>query len=177
MSLRRRVILLATSIVVMVVAVLAVAEYAVVRSVGQRAVDNELHSKAQLLIESGRLEADPGKAIEGVAGSDVSAMYIVPGRTIYAANQQGQALPVGQAEKDVIAGKQPLSLRTGAHQRVLAERTRNGGTLLLSKTLSDNETMLRWLGAALLMTGCVGVAIAAAGGAMVTSPRHSDTRR
>ena len=56
-------------------------------------IDNQLHSRARLLIESGSLAADPGKAIEGTAYSDVNAMLVNPGRSIYTANQQGQTLP------------------------------------------------------------------------------------
>ena len=61
-----------------------------------------LQSRARLLIASGSLAADPGKAIEGTAYSDVNAMLIIPGKSIFTA-QEGQTLPIGATEKSVIA--------------------------------------------------------------------------
>lgn len=73
-SLRWRVMLLAMSMVAMVVVLMAVAVYVVVSRALYQDVDNQLQSRAKLLIESGSLAADPGKAIEGTAYSDVNAM-------------------------------------------------------------------------------------------------------
>ena len=80
LSLRWRVMLLAMSMVAMVVVLMAVAVYAVVSRALYDDIDNQLHSRARLLIESGSLAADPGKAIEGTAYSDVNAMLVNPGR-------------------------------------------------------------------------------------------------
>ncbi len=85
------------SMVAMVVVLMAVAVYAVVSAALYTDIDNQLQSRAQLLIASGSLAADPGKAIEGTAYSDVNAMLVNPGRSIYTANQQGQTLPIGAA--------------------------------------------------------------------------------
>ena len=93
LSLRWRVMLLAMSMVAMVVVLMALAVYVVVSRALYDDIDNQLHSRARLLIESGSLAADPGKAIEGTAYSDVNAMLVNPGRSIYTANQQGQRLP------------------------------------------------------------------------------------
>jgi len=59
LSLRWRVMLLAMSMVAMVVVLMAVAVYAVVSRALYEDVDNQLHSRARLLIESGSLAADP----------------------------------------------------------------------------------------------------------------------
>ena len=96
--------LLAISMVAMVVISMAVAVYAVISAALYKDIDNQLQSRAQLLIASGSLAADPAKAIEGTAYSDVNAMLVNPGRSIFTANQEGQSLPVGQAEKAVIRG-------------------------------------------------------------------------
>jgi len=104
--------LLAMSMVAMVVVLMAVAVYAVVSAALYTDIDNQLQSRAQLLIASGSLAADPAKAIEGTAYSDVNAMLVNPGRSIYTANQQGQTLPVGQPEKAVIRGELFMSRRT-----------------------------------------------------------------
>ena len=130
-------------------------------------IDNQLHSRARLLIESGSLAADPGKAIEGTAYSDVNAMLVNPGRSIYTANQQGQTLPIGKQEKDVMSGQLLLSLRTADHQRVLAVHLNNGSSLLISKSLAPTGQVLKRLGTVLLIVGGIGVAIAAFAGGMV----------
>ena len=93
------------SMVAMVVVLMAVAVYAVVSRALYDDIDNQLHSRARLLIESGSLAADPGKAIEGTAYSDVNAMLVNPGRSIYTANQEGQTLPLGRAGKGCGAGR------------------------------------------------------------------------
>ena len=114
LSLRWRVMLLAMSMVAMVVVLMALAVYAVISRALYSDIDNQLQSRAQLLIASGSLAADPGKAIEGTAYSDVNAMLVNPGgHSIYTAQQPGQTLPVGPPEKAVIRGE---LLHVAAHR-------------------------------------------------------------
>jgi two-component system sensor histidine kinase MprB len=167
LSLRWRVMLLAMSMVAMVVVLISVAVYAVVSRALYNDIDNQLHSRARLLIESGSLAADPGKAIEGTAYSDVNAMLVNPGRSIYTANQEGQTLPLGEPEKDVVAGELLMSLRTANHQRVLALHLTNGSSLLISKSLAPTNQVLKRLGTVLLIVGGLGVLVAAMAGAAV----------
>ncbi|MDT7768719.1 MAG: two-component system, OmpR family, sensor histidine kinase MprB, partial [Mycobacterium sp.] len=160
--------LLAMSMVAMVVVLMAVAVYAVISAALYKDIDNQLQSRAQLLIASGSLAADPAKAIEGTAYSDVNAMLVNPGRSIFTANQEGQTLPVGPPEKAVIRGDLFMSRRTAADQRVLAVHLPNGSSLLISKSLAPTDavmTKLRWV---LLIVGGVGMAVAAVAGGMVT---------
>lgn len=167
LSLRWRVMLLAMSMVAMVVVLMAVAVYAVVSAALYSDIDNQLQSRAQLLIASGSLAADPGKAIEGTAYSDVNAMLVNPGRSIYTANQQGQTLPVGQPEKSVINGELFMSRRTVANQRVLAVHLPNGSSLLISKSLAPTNAVMTRLKWVLLAVGGIGVVVAAISGGMV----------
>jgi len=167
LSLRWRVMLLAMSMVAMVVVLMAVAVYAVVSRALYDDIDNQLHNRARLLIESGSLAADPAKAIEGTAYSDVNAMLVNPGRAIYTANQQGERLPLGDPEQAVISGQLWMSLRSVNQQRVLALHLPNDSTLLISKSLAPTDTVLGRLGTVLLIVGGVGVVVAAmAGGAV-----------
>lgn len=168
LSLRWRVMLLAMSMVALVVVLMAVAVYAVISAALYNDIDNQLQSRAEMLIASGSLAADPRKAIEGTAYSDVNAMLVNPGRSIYTANQPGQRLPVGPQEKAVISGELFLSRRTAAGQRVLAVHLPNGSTLLISKSLAPTRAVtlkLRWV---LLVVGGLGVVVAAVAGGMVT---------
>ena len=120
-----------------------------------------------MLIASGSLAADPGKAIEGTAYSDVNAMLVNPGRSIYTANQQGQTLPVGEPEKSVIRGELLMSRRTVANQRVLAVHLPNGSSLLISKSLAPTNAVMTKLKWVLLAVGGIGVVVAAIAGGMV----------
>ena len=166
-SLRWRVMLLAMSMVAMVVVLMALAVYVVVSRALYQDIDNQLQTRARLLIESGSLAADPGKAIEGTAYSDVNAMLVNPGRSIYTANQEGQTLPLGEPEKDVIQGKLIWSLRTADYQRVLAIHLSNGSSLLISKTMVPTGKVLNRLGTILLIVGGLGMAVAAIAGGTV----------
>lgn len=168
LSLRWRVMLVAMSMVALVVVLISVAVYAVISAALYKDIDNQLQSRTEMLIASGSLAADPRKAIEGTAYSDVNAMLVNPGRSIYTANQPGQRLPVGQQEKAVIRGELFLSRRTASGQRVLAVHLPNGSTLLISKSLAPTQAVtmkLRWV---LLVVGGVGVVVAAVAGGMVT---------
>ena len=160
--------LLAMSMVAMVVVLMSLAVYAVISAALYNDLDNQLQSRAQLLIASGSLAADPGKAIEGTAYSDVNAMLVNPGKSIYTANQPGQILPVGTPEKAVIRGELFMSRRTADDQRVLSIHLPNGSSLLLSKSLKPTEHVMAKLRFVLLMVGGVGVAVAAVAGGMVT---------
>ena len=166
-SLRWRVMLFAMSMVAMVVVLMAVAVYVVVSSALYKDIDSQLHSRARLLIESGSLWADPGKAIEGSAYSDVNAMLVNPGRSIYTANQEGQTLPLGEPEKSVVRGELLMSLRTVNYQRVLAVHLSNGSSLLISKSLAPTGKILKRLGTILLIVGGLGMAVAAIAGGTV----------
>ena len=166
-SLRWRVMLLAMSMVAMVVVLMAVAVYVVISRALYQEVDTQLHNRARLLIESGSLAANPGKAIEGTAYSDVNAMLVIPGRSIYTANQEGQTLPLGAPEKDVIQGELQLSLRTADYQRVLAVHLSNGSSLLISKSMEPTSKVLKGLVTVLLIVGGLGMAVAAIAGGTV----------
>lgn len=160
--------LLAMSMVAMVVILMAFAVYAVISAALYNDIDDQLQSRAQLLINSGSLDADPEKAIEGTAYSDVNAMLVNPGESVYTANQPGQALPVGAAEKAVIRGELFMSRRTAGDQRVLAIHLANGRSLLISKSLRPTEVVMTKLRFVLLLVGGIGVAVAAVAGGMVT---------
>jgi two-component system sensor histidine kinase MprB len=160
--------LLAMSMVAMVVVLISVAVYAVVSAALYDDIDNQLQSRAQLLIASGSLSSDPAKAIEGTAYSDVNAMLINPGRSIYTANQEGQTLPIGDIERAVISGELFMSRRTAADQRVLAVHLPNSSTLLISKSLSPTDAVMMKLRWVLLIVGGIGVAVAAVAGGAVT---------
>ncbi|WP_407685064.1 HAMP domain-containing sensor histidine kinase [Mycobacterium sp. HUMS_1102779] len=168
LSLRWRVMLMAMSTGVMVVLLMDFAVYASVSAALYKDIDNQLQSRAQLMIASGSLGADPGKAIEGSAYSDVNAMLVNPGHSVYTAQQPGQTLPVGPPEKAVINGELLMSRRTASDQRILAIHLPNGSTLLISKSLKPTQAVMNQVGWVLLIVGGIGVVVAAVAGGMVT---------
>jgi two-component system, OmpR family, sensor histidine kinase MprB len=169
-SLRWRVMLLAMSMVLMAVVLMGVAVYAVVSRALYDDIDTQLMARAQLLVDSGSLSADPAKAIEGTAYSDVNAMFVIPDRARYTApGSDGEDPPLGGPEKDVIAGRLTMSKRTVSHQRVLALHFSNGTSLILWKSLAPTGQVLKRMGTVLFLVGGIGVAIAAIAGGMVAS--------
>jgi len=127
-SLRWRVMLRPCRWWPMVVVLMAVAVYVVVSRALYQDIDNQLQTRARLLIESGSLAADPARPSRAPlfrrqrdAGE--------PGPRHYATNQEGQTLPLGQPEKEVIQGQLLWSLRTTNYQRVLAIHLSNGSSL------------------------------------------------
>jgi two-component system, OmpR family, sensor histidine kinase MprB len=162
--------LMAMAMVAMVVVLMAFAVYAVISAALYSDIDNQLQSRAQLLIDSGLLDADPKTAIQGIAySSDVNAMLIDPAnKSRYRAELPGETLPIGPPEKAVIQGELIMSRRTVAGQRVLARHLPNGSSLLISKSLKPTEAVMTKLRLVLLMVGGTGVAVAAVAGGMVT---------
>ena len=161
--------LLAMSMVLMAVVLMGVAVYAVVSRALYDDIDTQLMTRAQLLMDSGSLSADPAKAIEGTAYSDVNAMFVIPDRAKYTASPDGEDPPLGGPEKDVIAGRLTMSKRTVSHQRVLALHFSNGTSLILWKSLAPTGQVLKRMGTVLFLVGGIGVAIAAIAGGMVAS--------
>ncbi len=169
LSLRWRVMLLAMSTGAMVLVLMEIAIYVVVLHATYSNIDKELQSRAQLMINSGALTAEPGKAIEGTAYSDVNAMLVNPGgHAIYTAQQPGQSLPVGPPEKAVIRGELLMSQRTASDQRVFAIHLSDGSSLLISKSLKPTEMFMGQMRWVLLIVGGIGVAVAAIAAGMAT---------
>ena len=121
LSLRWRVMLLAMSMVAMVVVLMAVAVYAVVSRALYDDMDNQLHSRARLLIESGSLTTDPAKVIEGTAYSDVnSRMY--PGSHSHSTTpsasspaRRSMRREAGDVDREVGARLEPMKWKPVGH--------------------------------------------------------------
>ncbi|HEU0190962.1 MAG TPA: HAMP domain-containing sensor histidine kinase [Mycobacterium sp.] len=167
LSLQSRVMLLAVFMVALVFFLVAFVLLRVISSALYSDLDNQLKSRVEMLVASGSLAADPAKAIDGTAYSDVNAMLVNPPRSIYSANQPGQRLPVGAQEKAVIRGELFWSRRTVAGQRVLAVRLPDGATLLISKSLAPTEAVMLKVTRSLLIVCGIGVVVAAAAGSIV----------
>ncbi|MFZ2175961.1 MAG: HAMP domain-containing sensor histidine kinase [Rhodococcus sp. (in: high G+C Gram-positive bacteria)] len=165
-SLRWRVTLLAASVVAIAVAVMAIAAYAVVSRALYADVDNQLRTRASALIDSNLVTFDP-RYIAGATlyTTDISVALIFPDLNTY--TPPGSSVPIGEPELSVARGERDTSLRTAENERVLAERTQDGSTLVIAQRLAPTGAVLDRLAWVLFVVGGCGVVLAAAAGTTV----------
>lgn len=165
-SLRRRVTALAATVAVVLVAVMTVTTFLVVRQALYGSVDTDLRNRAASLIDSSALALDPrGVATLATAfTTDINVALMYPDGTVYA---PGEPIPIGPPEIAVAAAEQSSSLHTERGQRIFAERSATGVTLVLSQRLEGTQDVLDHLALVLGVVGGAGVFFAAAAGAVV----------
>lgn len=165
-SLRGRVTALATTVAVVLVAVMAVATYFVVRSALYSEVDSQLRARAETFVDSTALTLDPNfvTTLARAFTSDISVALLYPDGSVYG---PGPHIPIGGPEVSVASGDAASSLRTASGHRILAERSRSGVTLVLSQSLGPTHQVLDRLALVLGIIGGIGVVIAAAAGTAV----------
>lgn len=165
-SLRWRVTLLAASVVAIAVALMAFAAYAVVSRALYADVDHQLRSRASAIVDNDLITFDP-RYIAGATlyTTDISVALIFPDLNKYI--PPGSVVPIGPAELAVARGQLDSSLRTVEGNRVLAERTRDGSTLVIAQRLEPTEDVLDRLAWVLFVVGGCGVVLAAAAGTTV----------
>lgn len=165
-SLRRRLSLLAASVVAIAVALLAFAGYQVVSRALHSEIDSQLQTRADDLIQSSLLSLDPTNAASvTLYTSEVSVALVYPNLSAFV--PAGASVPIGGPERAVAQGQATQSLRTVDGRRVLAERAADGTTVVIAQDLQPTRAILGRLGWVLLALGAVGVAIAAVAGRMV----------
>ncbi|WP_235681400.1 HAMP domain-containing sensor histidine kinase [Tomitella gaofuii] len=165
-SLRGRVTALATTVAVVLVAAMAVSTYFVVRSALYTSVDTQLRARAATFVDSSALALDPSFVLTLARAftSDISVALIYPDGSVYA---PGPRIPIGGPEVAVASGHDQSSLRTAGGQRILAERSQSGVTLVLSQRLAPTQRVLDRLALVLGIVGGIGVVVAAAAGTAV----------
>lgn len=165
-SLRGRVTALAATVAVVLVAVMAVTTFLVVRQALYSNVDTELRNRAATIIHSTAVAVDP-RAVASFATAfttDINVALMYPDGTVYA---PGEPIPIGAPEIAVASGQETYSLRTASGQRVLAEQSAVGVTLVLSQQLDGTQEVLDHLALVLGIVGGVAVFFSAAAGAVV----------
>ncbi|MFI6172996.1 ATP-binding protein [Nocardia sp. NPDC051052] len=166
-SLRWRVTLLAASVVAIAVAFTSIAAYALVARALYANVDTELRSRATAVTA-----VDPyGFNLQNLVLAtafypDTGIILLYPGIGPYTV-PQATIPPVGAPEEAVYKGQVNSSLRTVANQRVLAVRTDDGATLVISQRLEPTRNVLDRLAWLLFVVGGCGVVLAAAAGTAV----------
>ncbi|MFB8278476.1 HAMP domain-containing sensor histidine kinase [Nocardia colli] len=166
-SLRWRVTLLAASVVAIAVAVTSIAAYALVARALYANVDTELRSRASAVIASNPYGFNLQNLVLATAFyPDTGIALIFPDIGPYSPPQATEP-PVGSQEMAVFHGELNSSLRTVANQRVLALRTNQGATLVISQRLEPTRNVLDRLAWLLFVVGGCGVVLAAAAGTAV----------
>ena len=165
-SLRWRVTLLAASVVAVAVAVMAIAAYAVVSRALYADVDHQLRTRASVLIDSNIVRFDP-RYITGATlyTTDISVALVFSNLDTY--QPPGSDVPIGEPELAVARGAAESSLRTVEGQRVLAQRTHDGSTLVIAQRLEPTVAVLDRLAWVLFVVGGCGVVLAAVAGTTV----------
>jgi two-component system sensor histidine kinase MprB len=169
-SLASRVILLTTMAVGLAVALVALAVFLTVRMQMQASLDESLLNRAQqaakavpALVE---LTDEPLPAW-ATGAADVRIIYVAENQAPYSVDT-GPEMTLGRAEYDVATGDRDQSVRTiragGQRFRVAAVPIDEGRALVLAQSLAPQESVLRRLGAVMLLFGLAGVVGAAAAG-------------
>ncbi|GAB7003618.1 HAMP domain-containing sensor histidine kinase [Nocardioides sp. AN3] len=175
-SLASRVTLLTTLAVAIVVAVGSVGVYFTVRMQLTSTLDDSLLHRAQLAARSSALQELTGAYIPAAAlgAADIRIAFVysdaadtrvyIPDRT-----SSSLFLKLANAERDVARGDSMSSIRTipvnGERYRVVTVPTTvPGQALVLAQSLSPQERVLRRLGIIMLLSGLLGVIIAAFAG-------------
>ncbi|CAM4016923.1 sensor histidine kinase [Smaragdicoccus niigatensis] len=162
-SLRWRVTWLAATSVAVSVALISVAAYAVVARALYADVDDQLHTRARTLIENDFDSFDVRTiSLATFYSKDISVAVILPNQELYI--PPGSHPPIADAEYAVSRGEIDSSLRTVYGQRVLAERTNAGLTLVIAQRLAPTRAVLDQLAFVLFVAGGFGVVLAALAG-------------
>jgi len=170
-SLASRVILLTTLAVGLAVALVALAVFITVRIQMQASLDDSLLDRAKRAAKANILPdvlaADPVPS-SWFGAADIRIAVITSQGQVTTVDE-GPNIRLGSQELDVAAGTSPQSIRTivagTTHYRVATVPTPQADVaLVLAQPLGPQETVLKRLGAVMLLFGLAGVIAAAAAG-------------
>jgi two-component system, OmpR family, sensor histidine kinase MprB len=169
-SLASRVVILTTVAVALAAALIALAVFLTVRMQMQSSLDDSLLNRAEKAAKAAPVLADlhdspiPSWA---TGAADVRIIYVTVDQTPYSVDE-GPNMSLGAPEYDVASGDLDQSVRTisagDQHYRVAAVPIDQGHALVLAQSLAPQETVLKRLGAVMLLFGLAGVIGAAAAG-------------
>ncbi len=169
-SLASRVILLTTMAVGLAVALVALAVFLTVRMQMQASLDESLLNRTKKAAANApalsELIANQIPAF-ATGAADVRIIYVSKDRQAFSLDETTD-IQLGQPEYDVATGARKESIRTirvgGEHYRVAAAPINDRYALVLVQSLDSQETVLKRLGAVMLLFGLAGVVGAAAAG-------------
>jgi two-component system sensor histidine kinase MprB len=171
-SLASRVILLTTIAVGLAVALVALAVFLTVRMQMQASLDDSLLNRTKRAAQAAPTLSELIRSEEPIpafamGAADVRIIYVTAERDPFSVDE-GPEMALGKPEYDVANGLREESVRTivagGERYRVAAAPIGDGWALVLAQSLAPQETVLKRLGAVMLLFGLAGVAGAGAAG-------------
>lgn len=167
-SLASRVALLTTLALGFSLTVMALGAYVVVRTQMKDALDESLLERAHVAASSPALGLLINKVPSEAMGAADVRIYLVSAQGYARSMDRGSELPLGQPEVDVASGEVEHELRTvrtdGTSYRIVAVPYEDDQALVIAQSMEPQERTLRKLGAATLLLGAVGLAIAGVAG-------------
>jgi len=170
-SLASRVILMTTMAVCFAVALVALGAYVTVKMSLENSLDDSLTHRAQQAAAQAPSDVLEGQQIPAYAAgvADVRLFVLTPDGVARTMVKSDSPVPMGEPEIAVAAGQSASSVRTvaegGTDYRVVAVPSRTGAyAVVLVQSMSTQESVLRRLGAVMLLFGIAGVIGAAAAG-------------
>jgi two-component system sensor histidine kinase MprB len=170
-SLASRVILMTTMAVCFAVALVSLGAYVTVKVSLENSLDSSLKQRAEQAAAAAPTDVLEGQQIPSYAAgvADVRLFVLTPDGNAVTMVKSDSPVPLGQPEIAVAAGRSSSSVRTvavrGTDYRVVAVPSRNGQyAVVLVQDMSTQESVLKRLGAVMLLFGLAGVIGAAASG-------------
>jgi two-component system sensor histidine kinase MprB len=170
-SLASRVILMTTMAVCFAVALVSLGAYVTVKVSLENSLDSSLLARAHRTAASAPLEAVQSEQIPSYAAgvADVRLFVLAADGHAITTSKGDRSVPLGRPEIAVANGKTASSVRTvsedGRDYRVVAVPFRESGfAVVLVQNMATQESVLRRLGAVMLLFGLAGVIGAAAAG-------------
>ncbi len=171
-SLASRVIVLTTMAVALAVALVALAVFLTVRLQMQASLDDSLLDRTKRAARVAPdvldlLRTDQPIPAFATGAADVRIFYVMVGRAPYSVDE-GPELTLGEPEYSVASGTRSQNIRTisagDERYRVAAAPIEDGVAMVLAQSLEPQETVLKRLGAVMLLFGLAGVVGAGAAG-------------
>ena len=170
-SLASRVILMTTMAVCFAVALVALGAYVTVKMSLQNSLDKSLLDRAHQAAATAPDDVLTTNPVPSYAAgvADVRLFVLTPDGRAITMVRSDAPVPLGEPEFAVARGQTTESVRTvakeGADYRVVAVPARDGGyAVVLVQNMATQESVLRRLGAVMLLFGLAGVIGAAAAG-------------
>jgi two-component system, OmpR family, sensor histidine kinase MprB len=170
-SLASRVILMTTMAVCFAVALVALGAYVTVKMSLQNSVDKSLLDRARQAAATAPDDVLTTNPVPSYAAgvADVRLFVLTPDGRAITMVRSDAPVPLGEPEFAVARGQSTESVRTvakeGADYRVVAVPARDGGyAVVLVQNMATQESVLKRLGAVMLLFGLAGVIGAAAAG-------------
>lgn len=168
-SLRVRLVAVTAAMVAVAVIMMLVVAYWTLSTSLSESVDRALDDKASSFLQNTldpKYVFDPEQQVQmfRTYNPDIRVAFYPPGSV----TPIGDSIPL-RSEVDVLHGTAQTTVRNLGDQRILAKRSPNGTTVILSQNMAATHQLIRSLGFMLMLVGLIGILVAIASGMVVAS--------